>query len=209
MNTFVSYKDKSSAKRGFGRAFKDHQDAILNVDSYLAQEEGQWGFYKSPMGMPVLTSNQVPEAPADLNVLNDMAPKSPVIADQALEAAKEEESEDEPADPAASAFGAFALGQLTSNGQAADKQPAAASTSSKPIERNREESNGVKRPSAGTACAHVWDIATGLSNANGESKVPRLSEVVKAAEAVGLNKFTARTQYARWRVFHGITGRQE
>ena len=213
MNIFTAYGDKSGAKRGFGRAFPQLIEA---TDSYLQKLEGKWGFYKNDDGNPVTiaetnfsaTANSEPgEAPADLNVLNDMAPKGPMVADQALEAAKEENEDEAP--PAPDAFSRFAFGQLTAGSNTQSEQAAApgASPSPAPIQRNRPESNGVKKPSAGTACARVWDIATGLSNQGGESKTARLMDVVKAAEAAGINKFTARTQYARWRVFHGITGR--
>lgn len=106
------------------------------------------------------------------------------------------------------AFSAFANAQLTSRPQPTI-EPAKALPNNSRIERNREEANGVKRPSAGTLCAQVWDIATLLSNGDEKpkTKIATLSEVVKHAESKGINKFTARTQYARWRVFHGITGR--
>lgn len=205
-NIFTAYGDKSGAKRGFGRTFKDD---TLNVDSYLDKVDGKWGFYKDADGKPVLT-NQAPEAkPADLNVLNDMAPAGAVVADQALEAAKEEITEDTDGPVVHDAFSNFAMAQLTAGTQAAAPAPAPAAAASNvgKIQKDRAESNGVKRPSEGTVCAAVWDIATGLSNPGEENRVAKLSEVVKAAEAAGINKFTARTQYARWRVFHGVTGR--
>lgn len=106
------------------------------------------------------------------------------------------------------AFSAFANSQLTSRPQP-NIEPAKATSNYSRVERNRDEANGVKRPSAGTLCAQVWDIATQLSNGDEKptTKVAKLSEVVKAAVAKGINQYTARTQYARWRVFHGVTGR--
>ncbi len=124
------------------------------------------------------------------------------------EPAVDDDEEHDPEDAkASSAFGAFALGQL-GNAPQREPEPARAQTITK-IERNREERNGIKRPSAGTVCDQVWAIATELSNGDEQprTRIATLSEVVKAAEAKGINKYTARTQYARWRGFHGIVGR--
>ena len=125
-------------------------------------------------------------------------------SDPELEAARNEGNA-----PSPDAFANFALGQLTAVRQSnamQERTPVVAK-----IEKNRPENNGVKRPSAGTVCAAVWDTAATLStlseSGGNHTKVATLSEVTKACEAKGINKFTARTQYARWRVFNGITGR--
>lgn len=220
MNTFVPYADKSAAKRGFGRSFKD---LASSVNDYLEQVEGKWGFYKTEAGAAVIHPRAVD---VDLGVLNDMT--KPVVATAAAAApslasalAEGDDDEDEggfaPLDgPSPSVFGRFAAAQLTASpiGPTPAAAPARPAFAASKIEKDRPEQNGVKRPSAGTICARVWDIAStmsdgGIAHSDGFSTRPvaTLSEVVKAAEAFGINKFTARTQYARWRVFHGITGR--
>lgn len=198
--TFSPYNDKSSAKRGFGRKFKD---MAQRVDEFLVQSKDQhddmkWGFYADEAG-PVV---YITEAKRD----------------GALEAALEQHEEDGN-DKVGAAFAAFALGQLTAPKAPEVDAPVARPAVAAKIQKDRPESNGVKRPSAGTLCAQVWDVATSLSGfvpegsegspvaTKGTSGIATLSQVVKACEAAGINKYTARTQYARWRVFHGITGR--
>lgn len=216
--TFSPYNDKSSAKRGFARKFKDMDPGA--AESYLDKVDGKWGFSFDDKG-PVLTN--VPPA-ALKQPLGDAAvfAAGNARADGELAAAIEagadlRDAADE-GDKVGSAFGSFALNQLTAQPTAALPVVTPRAPVITKIEKNRPESNGVKRPSAGTLCAQVWDMASSMSNiAEGmdgvknsmqdHNQVPTLSAVVKACEAVGINKFTARTQYARWRVFHGITGR--
>lgn len=178
MNTFVSYSGKSTALRGFDRAFKNFTG---DPEKFLDKVDGKWGFYKTSDGAPVQTNlAPVIEAPVE-------------------------------APPAPDAFSKFAIAQLTGTAVPPVVAPApvvpVVKTERTEIQKNRTENNGVKRPSVGTICWNVWEIASGLSNEGNESKTPSLDKVVKAAEAVGINKFTARTQYARWRVFHGLIGR--
>ncbi len=238
---FVAYKDKSSAKRGFERATKGQ---TLDVGQYLAEQEGQWGFFKNaetgdivrhqlvyvekraaegraPAGM----ANEDPVQGILVDAMRDALTKAQalgvpgvdhdnaeaMIAREGEQGAAAAIEEDETPAPSASAFGNFLMNQLGNIGP----NPAASAAPRPPvltkIEKNRDERNGVKRPSAGTLCAQVWDLAWSLSelneSGNEHSKIATLSQVIKAAEARGINKFTARTQYARWRVFHGITGR--
>jgi hypothetical protein len=202
-NTFVPYGDKSGAKRGFARAFPK----LENVDNYLDKVEGKWGFYKTADGEAVLT-NVVPEERAELSVTNEMSSGATALgtydsSPDGNDLDDEEEDESDTPAPAPDAFSNFAFSQLTSRPQPDATETAARPVVAPKIEKNRPEANGVKRPSVGTLCAQVWEIATSLS----KERTATLSEVTKAAESQGINKFTARTQYARWRVFHGITGR--
>lgn len=71
------------------------------------------------------------------------------------------------------------------------------------IEKNREERNGIKRPSAGTVCRAVWDALdkVGIENAT--------SATAKAlSEKNGWNKNNVSIEFYQWRRFHGIEGRQ-
>lgn len=68
----------------------------------------------------------------------------------------------------------------------------------------RVVANGVTRPAPGTSTARIWEIADEISAA---AKAPASrADVLKVAEAEGLNTATCATQYGRWRVFHGLKG---
>lgn len=65
--------------------------------------------------------------------------------------------------------------------------------------------NGVTRPKAGTTTGKVWDACDALS---AETGVPAIvGDVMK--RATGIAEATVRTQYAKWRKYHGVTGRAE
>lgn len=70
---------------------------------------------------------------------------------------------------------------------------------------------GELPPREGSKCALVWDTATQLSEAQGS---PVDGKTLAASEPMGekgpfgvMNMHTIKTQYARWRKHHGITGR--
>ena len=67
------------------------------------------------------------------------------------------------------------------------------------------EQNGVRRPKPTTLCGKVWDLADNLSNQLGQP-VP-ISTLLEHARPAGLNEGNVKTEYARWRKFHGVTGR--
>ena len=68
----------------------------------------------------------------------------------------------------------------------------------------RQVQNGVTRPAPGTSTARVWEIADEIS---AKAKAPASrADVLKVAEAAGLNTSTCATQYGRWRVFNGLKG---
>lgn len=223
MNTqaaFKSYSDKSSARKGAQRAGLG--------DWALYQQDGKWGFCPGAVQAEE-PADAMSEDQAELEITPKRAepeettivvpPESflaPFVESMradgelaaAIEAGIEDAEEEETPIAPNNVFGSFAATQLGA-------QPAADPVRTQAVirvEKNREERNGVKRPSAGTACANVWDTAFCLSDMSETSgsqhtRIATLSEVVKAAEAAGVNKFTARTQYARWRVYHGLTGR--
>lgn len=75
----------------------------------------------------------------------------------------------------------------------------------KPAKADKLVRNGITHPAAGTLCAKVWDAADEIS---------KKTHTIAAAAAVrehpltaGINEATIKTQYARWRQFHGVTGR--
>ena len=68
----------------------------------------------------------------------------------------------------------------------------------------RQVQNGVTRPADGTSTARIWEIADEIS---AKAKAPASrADVLKVAEAAGLNTSTGATQYGRWRVFNGLKG---
>ena len=80
----------------------------------------------------------------------------------------------------------------------------AAATAKEAAKKVRQVANGVTRPADGTQTARIWQIADEISAA---AKAPASrADVLKVAEAEGLNGATCATQYGRWRVFHGLKG---
>lgn len=77
----------------------------------------------------------------------------------------------------------------------------------KPAVEKMPEQNGIRQPKPGTNCAHIWDLATAMSTER-KATVAVGDLLVKAREA-GYNDATVKTQYARWRKFHGVEGRIE
>lgn len=65
--------------------------------------------------------------------------------------------------------------------------------------------NDITRPRADSATGRAWTIFDDVSNKNGSPA--SISETLPVATAAGINEATVRTQYARWRKFHGISGR--
>lgn len=65
--------------------------------------------------------------------------------------------------------------------------------------------NDVTRPKVSSACGKIWEIADQLSAKLGQP-VP-VKNLLEIAQAEGYNEATIKTQYARWRKFHGVTGR--
>ena len=75
-----------------------------------------------------------------------------------------------------------------------------------PVEKMPEQ-NGVRQPRPGTNCAKIWDLAAKMSD---ERNAPvAVGDLLEVAEAQGFAAATVKTQYARWRKFHGIEGRVE
>lgn len=73
------------------------------------------------------------------------------------------------------------------------------------IEANREERNGIKRPSVGGVCRAVWDECDAYMEANGKS--PKPSNLKEKALAEGWNLNNVSIELYQWRKFNGISGR--
>lgn len=65
--------------------------------------------------------------------------------------------------------------------------------------------NDVRKPKPGTLTGKVWEIAEQVSEEMGTTAT--IARVLEAGRAQDLNDATIKTQYARWRKFHGIEGR--
>jgi len=63
---------------------------------------------------------------------------------------------------------------------------------------------GVTQPKEGTKTRAVWDLADKLSAGKGAPVA--IKELMPQATAAGINDATTRTQYARWKQFHGVYG---
>lgn len=69
------------------------------------------------------------------------------------------------------------------------------------IQKEREERNGVKRPSEGTVCGAVW----AEFDKNPEIKA---SELADLADTNGWNRTNVSCEFYAWRKFNGIKGRR-
>lgn len=76
------------------------------------------------------------------------------------------------------------------------------------IEKNREERNGIKRPSAGGKCRAVWDVLDNLVAQPTATVAGVTSKQVKElASQHGFNFNNASIEFYQWRKFNGVTGR--
>ncbi len=69
----------------------------------------------------------------------------------------------------------------------------------------KDAKNGITRPGVNTTCGLIWKTADDLSGAN---KVVASIAMLKMSPILErVNDHTLKTQYARWRAYHGHTGR--
>lgn len=216
------YTFKAQAKSNAKRFLVSTCKLVDDFEDYLTQHEGQWGTWMDgntpvkfatvvPLTVAKLQEQPAANEPASANPVDILVEAGVIDADgpgvAEAKAALDEPAEDDhtPA-PSASAFGAFAMAQLgAQRPQQPEPEPVPAATSGIKIEKNRPQQNGITRPSAGTTCLRVWDLCDSMTVSLGRT-VP-LSAVIDAAKGLGINQFTARTQYACWRKFNGIFGR--
>lgn len=215
MYTFKANSSRSNVKRFLTQTAKVDP---ATVDLYITQQTDagklQWGTFTDKAGKPVPFADVAVVVQGKIDALRPAPPAPPVAAldprvspwgSAPAAAPATEVNEPEPVDgtgdpaPVGSAFGAFALSQL--GARPAEAPPA----DRPPLQHNRPSQNGITRPSAGTQCAKVWDLADALTRHMG--RTAPLSTLLSAAMDQGVNQFTARTQYGCWRKFNGITGR--
>lgn len=87
----------------------------------------------------------------------------------------------------------------------AEKEQAKAAKLAAKESNKMPEQNGIRRPKPDTETGKVWALADAISASLGQPTP--IANLLKDGQAQGLNDSTIRTQYARWRAFHGITGR--
>lgn len=124
------------------------------------------------------------------------------------------QEEPAPANKAANAFGAAAFAALgnmsdrrtestgSNKGQRNGDKPAAERKPRAPAEM----SNGVRKPSVGTTCRHVWDELARLQEEN-NGVPPDSKQVKQLAEQHKWNTNNASIEFYQWRKFNGISGR--
>lgn len=73
------------------------------------------------------------------------------------------------------------------------------------IQKDREERNGVKRPSNGGKCAQLWDLFDAMYAEKGMVPTPKPAKQ-RSAE-LSLDPVTTQVQLYRWREFMGFKGK--
>lgn len=73
------------------------------------------------------------------------------------------------------------------------------------IQKDRQERNGVKRPSAGGKCAQLWDLFDAMYAEKGIVPTPKPAKARSAD--LGLDPVTTQVQLYRWREFMGFKGK--
>jgi hypothetical protein len=218
VNFFHAYSEKSKARRALVQVYKVAKDV---TEIYICQgEDKRWGFYLDPMGNPYPARMAANENAAEQAIAQTLAAETQAATEEKQPPVEEETDHVDHmvGTSSASALGSFALAQLTQNNvESQVQQPEAKDTTRRTqrvagvkIERQREERNGIKMPSAGGMCRAVWDELTSLLRHNEESglaDVPTLAAIKKIAEEKGWNVNNASIEYYQWRRFHGIVGR--
>lgn len=69
------------------------------------------------------------------------------------------------------------------------------------IEKDREERNGVKKPSVGGKCRAVWDMLDAMVKKGIE---PKVRVAMDKGEAAGMNRTNVQIEFYLWRKFHGL-----
>jgi len=185
------YNSKSNAVRAFRTQFAAIAEKLTNDQiraDYLDEDDGGW----------VLID------PAAVQAHDDAEQARADAEHEARQAAKAKEE-------AAKAKSDAEYEASAGRAAKAAPAPAPAKPAAKPaarkgvkVEANREERNGVKRPSAGGVCRAVWDECDARQAAGTPPTVKGLKEL---APSRGWNPNNAAIEFYQWRKFNGITGR--
>jgi hypothetical protein len=153
-----------------------------------------------------------PAAPATDDKAAQDAAKAKEKADRAAAKAAEKAAKAEAAAKAKAERDSARASEKAAKDKAKADKVAAREQAKKDAEAKREaakqpESNGVRRPKPDTLCGKAWEIFDKVSAANGAPA--SIGESMELAKKQKLNEANVRAEYARWRKFHGITGRIE
>lgn len=173
-------------------ALADAQAKVENLESTLNVESG-----KDPQDAAAIA--KIKGELKTAKVEERKATTALTKAEKALTKATEK------AEAAAKAAEAKAAAKAEREAKAAQREADRKAAKEKREAERMPEMNGVRRPKPDTKCGQVWGIADKLSEKLG-SPTP-VAPVLEQAEAAGLNVSNAKAEYARWRKFHGITGR--
>lgn len=77
----------------------------------------------------------------------------------------------------------------------------------KTVRADRLQQNNITRPASGTTTGKIWDLADKLSAERGDGHPVEVAKLRAHADMKQVNDHTLKTQFARWRSFHGIKGR--
>lgn len=86
-----------------------------------------------------------------------------------------------------------------------DKAAAVAAAKAAKEATRQPEQNGIRRPGPTGLCGRVWALADALSAALNQATP--IANLLEAGIAEGLNPSNIRVEYARWKKFHGLSGR--
>lgn len=176
--------------------FKTRTNALLIASLVCAA-----GLYRNAEPGVDGTGSSAPAAPPPAPTAEQVKAAQQAAKEQAKKAAEEAKAqkaaEKEAAKQAKAAEKAAEKAKKEEEKKAAEEAKSAAKAAT-------PEQNGIKRPKSGTATGRVWEIADHIS---GQLEAPAsIRAVLEAGKAEGLNDATIKTQYARWRQFHGVTG---
>jgi len=127
---------------------------------------------------------------------------------EAKKAAKQAEAEAAKAAKEAAKGAKEAEKQAKLDAAAAAKQAKIDAKAAKEAEREAKrqpEQNGVRRPGPEGKCGQAWSLFDETSTKLGQPTP--IADVMDIAKERGLNEANVRTEYARWKKFHGLTGR--
>ena len=165
------------------KSYKTEQIAKQQASKKFGKDwEANYLIQSGPDGFTVV--EKLPEAPAEVEVIED----EPVSTGPSM---------------LAGLVGQMLHPESVPQAPKVEAPKKQAEKTGKSVEQNRHEQNGLKRPSAGSTCAIIWDTCDRITNETEHTCTS--AELFNALQ--GYNECTLRTQYARWRQFNGITGR--
>lgn len=150
------------------------------------------------------TANQTPANVPTIDAAAAKKAEAAAAKKAAAEAKKAEAAAKKAADQAAKAE---AKAKAEADKLAAKQAKEAAKAKAKEMKEASKmpEQNGVRRPKPGTKCGDAWAVFDSISASNGAPA--SIAEALTQARSNGMNEGNVRAEYARWRKFHGITGR--